>query len=258
MESTNALTQSDVEPIAERISRVLKARAKNINAGTRTCLGHLSQASREELLQMPLGEITWDALFDADEQEPGTFALVWERMLQVADDGLQSGHRAAAIVTAGQPPMAEARFLVLLRSFVKDWEPENSIEMRLIEAMAQAWMMREHWFQIAMQRVSFECERESWRVLEQGKWAAREADGGEELRQALEYTDKFDRVYLRTVRSLRDLRRYSAAVTINNAKQVNIALDGGQQTNVGKSVKGKKRKARPTMRPGSRKLQAVK
>ena len=33
---------------------------------------------------------------------------------------------------------------------------------------------------------------------------------------------------------MRDLRRYSTPVTINNPKQVNIATDGGQQVNVAK------------------------
>ncbi len=43
-------------------------------------------------------------------------------------------------------------------------------------------------------------------------------------------TDRFNRIFMRTLRQLRDLRRYS--VTINNPKQVNIATDGGKQVNV--------------------------
>jgi hypothetical protein len=37
------------------------------------------------------------------------------------------------------------------------------------------------------------------------------------------------RFALRILRQMRDLRRYSVPVTINNPKQVNIAADGGQQ-----------------------------
>jgi hypothetical protein len=37
---------------------------------------------------------------------------------------------------------------------------------------------------------------------------------------------------MRTLRTLRDLRRYSVPVTINNPRQVNIAADGGQQVNI--------------------------
>ena len=43
--------------------------------------------------------------------------------------------------------------------------------------------------------------------------------------------EKWNRIFLRTLRNLRDLRRY-APVTINNPAQVNIATDGGQQVNV--------------------------
>jgi hypothetical protein len=46
--------------------------------------------------------------------------------------------------------------------------------------------------------------------------------------------DRWNRIYLRTLRNLRYLRRYS--VTIDNPQQVNIAADGGQQVNVGGGV----------------------
>jgi hypothetical protein len=37
--------------------------------------------------------------------------------------------------------------------------------------------------------------------------------------------------FSQTLRQLRDLRRYSTPITINNPQQVNIAADGGQQLN---------------------------
>ncbi|HWQ36306.1 MAG TPA: hypothetical protein VNQ79_25965 [Blastocatellia bacterium] len=37
--------------------------------------------------------------------------------------------------------------------------------------------------------------------------------------------DRYQRAFQRTLRSLRDLRRYSSPVTINNPQQVNIAKD---------------------------------
>ena len=46
--------------------------------------------------------------------------------------------------------------------------------------------------------------------------------------------DRFNRLFLRTLRQLRDLRRYAPAVTIQNAGQVNI---GQQQVNVASEVK---------------------
>jgi hypothetical protein len=39
--------------------------------------------------------------------------------------------------------------------------------------------------------------------------------------------DRFNRLFLRTLRQLRDLRRFNLPVMINNPQQVNIAADGG-------------------------------
>ena len=43
--------------------------------------------------------------------------------------------------------------------------------------------------------------------------------------------DRFNRLFLRTLTQLRDLRRYAVPVTINNPGQVHIAANGGQQVN---------------------------
>jgi hypothetical protein len=41
--------------------------------------------------------------------------------------------------------------------------------------------------------------------------------------------DRFDRIFLRTLRALRNLRRQTPGVVVQNAGQVNV---GGQQVNV--------------------------
>jgi len=43
--------------------------------------------------------------------------------------------------------------------------------------------------------------------------------------------DRYNRIFLRMLRQLRDLRRYSTPITINNPQQVNITADGGKQVN---------------------------
>jgi hypothetical protein len=54
----------------------------------------------------------------------------------------------------------------------------------------------------------------------------------ERFERAAAMADRFMRLFLRVRRQLRDLRRFGLPVTINNAKQINIAADGGQQVNV--------------------------
>ena len=56
------------------------------------------------------------------------------------------------------------------------------------------------------------------------------------LEQAAAMVDRFNRLQLRTLRQLRDLRRYAPAVVIQNADQVNIGeqqinLSGGNSSN---------------------------
>ena len=54
----------------------------------------------------------------------------------------------------------------------------------------------------------------------------------------MQMADRYNRLFLRSLRQLRDLRRYRVPVTINNPQQVNIAADGGQQLNVSKTQRG--------------------
>jgi hypothetical protein len=54
----------------------------------------------------------------------------------------------------------------------------------------------------------------------------------EAIEHAFAMMDRFNKLFLRTLRQLRDLRRYSIPVMINNAQQVNIATDNSQQMNL--------------------------
>ncbi|HEX5736371.1 MAG TPA: hypothetical protein VF131_26310 [Blastocatellia bacterium] len=75
----------------------------------------------------------------------------------------------------------------------------------------------------------------------------------EYLDHCTQMADRFQRMFLRVLRQMRDLRRYSVPVTINNPKQVNIAADGGQQVNVQAK---RKRKKTPKGARAARKLKA--
>ncbi|SRR6266404_2245228 len=58
--------------------------------------------------------------------------------------------------------------------------------------------------------------------------------------KAREEAERWDRVFIRSVRALRDLRRYTTSVIVNNqGGQVNVAADQSQQTNVVSTAKKK-------------------
>jgi hypothetical protein len=71
---------------------------------------------------------------------------------------------------------------------------------------------------------AWERDKGGWEIPTIGQSAA--------IEQAAQMLDRFQRMYFRALRQLRDWRRYPPPMTINNPKQVNIATDGGQQINV--------------------------
>ncbi len=66
-----------------------------------------------------------------------------------------------------------------------------------------------------------------------GYWLRPYVSEQEAIDEAMKMVDRWNRIYMRTLRQLRDLKRYSP-VNISNAEQVNIAGGGGQQVNLGK------------------------
>jgi hypothetical protein len=64
-----------------------------------------------------------------------------------------------------------------------------------------------------------------------GYWNRPYVSEQQAVEHAVQMADRFNRMFMRTLRQLRDLRRYSP-VTINNPNQVNIATDAGQQVNL--------------------------
>ncbi len=71
-----------------------------------------------------------------------------------------------------------------------------------------------------------------------GAWEMPYQSEANAVEQAAELADRFRRAYHASVRALRDWRRYP--VIVQNAGQVNIASDGGQQVNVQKRQAKKK------------------
>ncbi len=63
-----------------------------------------------------------------------------------------------------------------------------------------------------------------------GYWFRPFVSEQEAIEHAAQMADRWNRIYMRTLRNLRDLRRYS--LVINNPQQVNIAGDGASQMNV--------------------------
>ena len=93
--------------------------------------------------------------------------------------------------------------------------------------IAQAYTNYLTWMgRLTVDEISNNAKRDSY-------WQPPRLTAVEAMNQSAAMADRFHRMFMRTLRALRDLRRYSPAVIVQNAGQVNV---GGQQVNVGRNV----------------------
>jgi len=241
--STRLVNDNEIESItalaAKSFARVLEAEKKS---GPAPVQGRYRVDSLDDALSMSPEDLAWNAIGQFEDENPGSFTTIWERVKQYARDELESGHRAASVAVGDQRPITRARFLILREKYIREWEPRNVLEGQMIDAICQAQTIREYWMTLATGRVAVECEVERFWVLVSGKRTERRIDGSESARDAREEAERWDRVWVRSVRALRDLRRYTTPVIVNNqGGQVNVAADQSPQMNIVRKAKKKKR-----------------
>lgn len=184
----------------------------------------LARSPHRAATNAPSHELSWLALNTLLDSEPSTAAAIWERVKRDAGAHVASGSMVAEAL-AYDTPWQRAQFLAVRMSFYEEWQPVGGVERALLDTLASAFCTYLHWLGEAQRRGTTDPRpdprSEGWRLPLQTT-----ADA---LDQAAQMADRFNRLMIRTLRALRDLRRYS--VTINGPAQVNI---GQQQVNVGK------------------------
>jgi len=175
-------------------------------------------------------QTSWHSLGSLERIDPELALKRWDEIRQTARDELVSGHDAADQFE--YEPYARARFLAVHESFVEQWRPANDGERLLVDMLAQLFSSFTYWLGVLQSRTHFEIEREreQGHGMRRGKLKPTTIEASQAQEQAANMVDRFNRLFLRTLRGLRDLRRYSS-VTIQNAGQVNI---GTQQVNAAK------------------------
>lgn len=228
----------EAEPLARRLRRefrdMVDAYMKPADKGgpgktreeaedkARECL----PMDRERVERGSPDEITWWHLERVAGEDPDLAREAWERITQAARDELVSGHRAAtAIEEPYENPIQRARFLAVRQGMVRDWQPVNTTEMLLIDGIAHAYTEYLRWLETLTAYTSMQ-ERE---CVGPKDWQPPRVGSDKAVSDSAAMVDRFNRIMLRNVRALRDLRRYSPSVTIQQAGQVNI---GEKQVNV--------------------------
>ena len=183
------------------------------------------------ILDSPPDQIHWHQLSSLTATEPEKAHAVWESVKSQAADELASGQRAAAIADAWpSTPWDRAQFMVVRDAFRSEWEPRGGVEAALIDTLALACTGQLYWLSRHFAQVGFELQDEAAEQAQTHRaWQRPRLTDAEAMEQSAAMVDRFNRLLLRTLRALRDLRRYSSQVVVQNANQVNV---GQQQVNV--------------------------
>ncbi|MBA3727409.1 MAG: hypothetical protein H0W86_13505 [Armatimonadetes bacterium] len=201
------------------------------------------ESYRLRLLEGPVEQISWMDLSAMAVREPDVCAKAWQRNYDAANDDYLSGNRAARALSAHYDfgPADRACFMVTRDSLIKEWQPQTGSELHIIDMITQTSMLHQQWIgrHASHLMLGFDRDRES------GRQVLPRVDEAEALEQSATMVERFQRMYLQLVKTLKELRRATPPIVVQQAGQVNV---GQQQVNVGK-VEGKRRKA--TLAKGS-------
>ena len=100
--------------------------------------------------------------------------------------------------------------------------------------MAQAHSCYLSWLHRQHVQASSESRTQDAKLEEGGYWVPPRVDTAQAMDQAATMADRFQRLFLRSLRALRDLRRYTATIVVASAGQVNVS--NGPQMNVAQSA----------------------
>jgi hypothetical protein len=186
----------------------------------------------EHLEATPADQLSWWGLSRVAGVDPERARALWERALDEAGKELMSGHRAAKAVEASGSPWERAQFMAILEAFVTDWRPRGGIESALIETLAQAHTTQMYWLARLTVLSSTESQRQDRERKQRGTWKPPTVEAAAAIEQASAMADRFNRLFARTLRALRDLRRYTPQVVVQNVSQLNLAQS---QLNIGRA-----------------------
>ena len=159
-------------------------------------------------------------------------------MKTAAADELASGARSATL-TNWETPYERAQFLAIRHAMIDEWQPAGGLELILIDQMAHCHSGFMYWLQDFERLKDREVNRREIDGEESlAKWNKTyippRVGEAEYVERALKMADRFQRMFMRSLRALRDLSRYAPKITIHNEGQVNIAQQLVNQVETGK------------------------
>jgi hypothetical protein len=177
----------------------------------------------DRVVEAPARLLSWTDITALIEQHPERVLELWARVKQEASEELASGHRAALALNDGSGPWERAQFLAIRDAFIDEWNPRGGIEVALIDQMATAHAQYLGW----LERLQAERANRSLTAAINGRQTSQyeppRVTSAEAVEEAAAMAERFQRVFVRAIRTLRDLRRFTPSVVVQNAGQVNVA-----------------------------------
>lgn len=193
----------------------------------------LDKYNREQAAEAPPEKLTWNQISAVARADfPAALAL-WEGVKDKAREELATGKRTLDAIMPHGKPMERAQFIAVLEEMEDGWKPVNGVEYRLIEMLAVTYTLWLHWTELSHTYATQFVEGVTSNSYTQSRgWKPPRVGEAEATETAHRYADSCNRQFLRVLRQLRDLRRYSPPVIVNNGGQVNLA---NQQINVSRA-----------------------
>lgn len=179
--------------------------------------------SMDTLATTPVKSLMWSDLRAMEAVAPGASARAMSALRKRARAEIRSGMWGSqAVEDANVQPYQQALYLSLLDELSEEWQPRNGIERALIEQMAQSQTHFQKW----QRRLNTLTNLESRKPGKPDAYEPR-VSRVQAIDQAMNMTDRFQRMFLRTQRALRDMRRYT--INVEHVGQLNV---GEQQVNI--------------------------
>jgi hypothetical protein len=186
-------------------------------------------------------QIDWHTLGNLVEYEPTRAAALWRSMKDGARTELDTGTRAARALERryyGQGrPYDRAQYLVILEALTESLQPQGGVELLLVQQMATAYEEMLRW----QKRLTQRTEEEQWaadrdrelaiqnmrayqrdRFGSEDGWRAPRVSDVQAIEQAVMIADRYQRAFVRLLRSYRDQRRIMGSVVMMGG-QLNVA-----------------------------------
>jgi len=229
-----SIDQAEAREFVAKLARVYAANLEFYKTEPMGSLSHGEAVTKmeaqkarwaEDALKQVPSKVTWSQLAALGDTDLAAAVGVWSRICEAADDELESGVRAVVATGDSPTPYERAQFLAIRDAFADEWKPRGGVEAALIDMLAIAFSLQMYWTAIAHRRATqtHDKERALVQKFESQGWKSPYQSEADAVEQAHRFADGYNRQFLRTLRQMRDLRRYAPPVIVNNGGQVNVA-----------------------------------